>query len=562
MKKNVLSFVSLMSLSFLSAFPSDSLLPYDDADGSVSNIVSWVDTSLDGSEKFVLRVDGKPFYPTNIQVRLDKLYGYKGWDDSSMEAVIKQASDDGFNTLSIPVHWREIEPVKDVFNWSILDKYMGWCRKYNLKMELLWFSWSSGGRVQYLWNVNGRREPRTPDYVCSISGTSEYNVLHKEWEYSLDWRDAELCERETYVVGAMMEHIAQWDSENGSPHTVIGVQLGNEPRGYMENEADSHEIIDYYSRVGEAVKKSPYVVWTRLNCVYGDTFLRIKANEEKREQEGTYIDFVGIDVYGGKASKILGDVDGQLPEYGKNYRMIMEAGADDSDAPVLQIAALAGDKAFDYYNMAAVDGNCLYNADGTVLKEKAHIKYVRQRNKMLNLANQEIALKSHKKGMFVYNSTGSSMNASTGLEGIRFKPGSKSTQAIAVRLGDGELLLLATSVGSFEFPENMTITEASYGYMDSSNEWMEDADKPVHIFGNRLEVTDVCCIKISYSVDTGISSSEFDCKNGNVFIENGKISADAEVYTIDGRFVGKDEDFSGGVYVVKKNGQIGKVLIH
>ena len=59
-------------------------------------------------------------------------------------------------------------------------------------MELLWFSWSSGGRVQYLWNVNGRREPRTPDYVCSLYGTSEYNVLHNEWEFSLDWRDAEL----------------------------------------------------------------------------------------------------------------------------------------------------------------------------------------------------------------------------------------------------------------------------------------------------------------------------------------------------------------------------------
>ena len=124
-------------------------------------------------------MDGRPFYMTNVQVRLDKLYGYEGWNDSELEAVMEQAASDGFNTVSIPVFWREVEPEKDLFDWRILDKYMGWCKKYGMKMELLWFSWSSGGRVQYLWNCNGRKELRTPDYVCSIDGTSEFNMLQK-----------------------------------------------------------------------------------------------------------------------------------------------------------------------------------------------------------------------------------------------------------------------------------------------------------------------------------------------------------------------------------------------
>lgn len=66
-------------------------------------LVSTVDTSLDGSEKFVLRIDGKPFYPASIQVRLDKLYGYQGWGDADLEKVLKQAASDGFNTVGIPV---------------------------------------------------------------------------------------------------------------------------------------------------------------------------------------------------------------------------------------------------------------------------------------------------------------------------------------------------------------------------------------------------------------------------------------------------------------------------
>ena len=35
--------------------------------------ISFVDTSLENAEKYVLKVDGKPFYMTNVQLRLDKL---------------------------------------------------------------------------------------------------------------------------------------------------------------------------------------------------------------------------------------------------------------------------------------------------------------------------------------------------------------------------------------------------------------------------------------------------------------------------------------------------------
>lgn len=53
--------------------------------------------------KFVLRVDGKPFYMTNVQLRTDKLRGYEGWTEEAIEKAVKQVADDHFNTLSIPV---------------------------------------------------------------------------------------------------------------------------------------------------------------------------------------------------------------------------------------------------------------------------------------------------------------------------------------------------------------------------------------------------------------------------------------------------------------------------
>lgn len=445
---------------------------------AVKQTVSWVDTSLKGSEKFVLRINGKPFYMTNIQIRMDKLYGSLAWSDAALEAVVKRAADDGFNTVSIPIHWREVEPIKDEFDWRIVDKYMGWCKKYGIKMELLWFSWSSGGRIQWLVDNSQTTERtlRTPDYVCSVDGKSEFNMLRKEMEYSLDWRDIDLRNRDKYVLSQVMDHIAVWEANNGNPQTVIGVQLGNEARSHYANTATSEEIINYFHTVGAAVKESKYVTWTRLNCVSYETTGRINANESKRNNGGTNIDFVGVDIYGTSASSIKGNMSGYLPHTGKNYSMIMEIDAKDVNTPLYQMAALAGNKAFDYYNMAVVDGNALYLSNGTTLTERAQIGLVRQRNKILNLANEDIALKKHGLGLYVYNYAGNSTATETGIEGISFAPETASTQAIAIRRSPAEIILLSSGGGSFTYPSSLNVLSASKGYFDANNVWVSEGN--------------------------------------------------------------------------------------
>ncbi len=461
----------------------------------VKQVVSTVDLSLNGSEKYTLRVDGKAFYPTAIQVRGDKLRGYLGWNETEIEAAFKRAADDGFNTLSVPLFWSEVEPEKNHFDWHLLDRYLGWCKKYGVKMEILWFSWSSGGRVQYLWNYNGKQTLRTPDYVCSKDGKSEFNMLRDSWEYSLDWRDTNLRSRDTYVLGKVMEHVALWDANNDQPHTVVGVQLGNEARAHGGNSATAAEIIDYYHHVGSAVKDSKYVTWTRLNCVSYETSGRTSANESKRNNGGTNIDFVGIDIYGTNASKVKGNMDGQLGTNGKNFRMIMEIDAKDANSPLYQMAALAGDKAFDYYNLGPVDGNGLYANSGNTLTERSHITLVRQRNKILNMANQDIALHSHGNGLYVYNYAGNSTAQETGLSGISFPPSASSTQAIAVRHSKYQIALLATNAGKFTIPASLQVTSAQTGSFDANNQWKKGFD--LNINNNTVTLTDATCVLLT-----------------------------------------------------------------
>lgn len=470
--------------------------------------VSYVDLSLNASEKYTLRVDNKPFYPTNIQVRPDKLRGYLGWSEKEIEAAFKRAADDGFNTVSVPVYWKEVEPEKNHFDWRILDRYLGWCKKYGMKMEMLWFSWSSGGRVQWLWNgTNGKWVLRTPDYVCSADGKSDFNMLRNTWEYSLDWRDTNLRSRETYVLGRIMEHIALWDANNDNPHTVVGVQLGNEARGHGNNSATAAEIVDYYHQVGSAVKNSKYVTWTRINCVSYETSGRTSANENKRNNGGTNIDFVGIDVYGTNAGSVKGNINGQLGTNGKNYRMIMEIDAKDSWSPIYQMAALAGDKAFDYYNLGPVDGNGLYANDGHALKERAHINLVRQRNKMLNLCNQDICLRKQGSGLYVYNYTATSTNTEAGYKGITFTPGANNTQAIAVEHSSHEFSLLSTADGTFTIPSAYVIKSAEIGHYDSSNNWVKEGYASVE--GQTIKMSGTSCVRVIWG--TSSKKKVFTC---------------------------------------------------
>lgn len=437
-----------------------------------------MDCTLNGSQKYVLRVDDKPFYMTNIQIRLDKLKHHWGWDQAAREAIITQAAADGFNTISIPIHWREVEPNKDQFDWTVLDEHLSLATKYNLKMELLWFSQNSGGQVQWLKS----NQLRVPDYVLyspakdSKTTASEFSIRRDMSDYTMDLDDKKLMEREAYVLGKVMEHIAVWDKANGSKHTVVGVQLGNEVTGYDFNSEtySSAQVISYLSQLGQAVKKSPYSVWTRVNSIWGMEQGRIEVNEALRSVYGSGIDFVGIDLY--KASPSI--IQSVLPYKGSNYRMIMECEAEVSNAARIQLAALSGNNAYDHYDMCGPDGHGLYDRDKNngFTPHGKYIEEVRVVNKLLNSDIVDVALNAQGYGLFVHNWAGNSKQTTIGVEGVKFTPKDSTSQAISILRSNTEIVLMNTNGGVFTYPESLNIKSASVGYFDSNNRWVKQGD--------------------------------------------------------------------------------------
>lgn len=498
--------------------------------------VSEVSTSLNPAQKLHLKVDNKPFYITSIQIRLDKLRYTYGFNAAARESVIAKAASDGFNTVSFPIQWYEMEPTKDSFNWDILDEYLGLALKYGLKVELLWFGQNSDGHVQPLGNLNTHL--RTPDYVLRKTGknpptASDYTIKREMSDNTLDLADSNLRKREQYVVEKLMDHIATWDANNGDKHTVIGVQVGNEVMGHNGKEFDYNLVISYYNDIASSVKNSNYSVWTRMNALMGRQSDFIKINETLRQSSGTNIDFIGTDVYD------LGvrDITTMLPYRNQNFRMIMESGANESSAALKQLAALASNNGYSHYDMLGPDGHGLYDRVGNAgfVEHGPYVNDVRLVNRMFNSVMSDIATKVHGYGLFVHNMLGDSAATTTGVEGVAYTPVDSSDSALSISHSNTELVLASMKGGKFTWPASLGVTTAQTGYFDVDNRWIKVSDLTVSKNQTELIAPANVTIMLTHGENHAVQGTRYQAEfariGGGTLIESSYLGFSGNGYT-------------------------------
>lgn len=346
--------------------------PFDpNADYLVSRVVT-----LEGNKTY-LEVDGKPYAIRGGQVRLDGLINRYNDDpnqpaaltDSEIEEYFKVAKQIGLNTLEIPIEWRRIEPEKDQYDFSLVDRILTMANNQGMKVEILWFSVNMCGDSCKF---------QMPDYIFNDSNTYSRFTCDKQvisaMYGEMTWligNDPDLMEREAKALSNMMEHIHYWNIENGKKNPLIGVQIQNEADGMLRWRLDQRQlkyngqladpafmwdaILGGLDNAGKAVKNSKYKVYTRVNLTVTlgtGRFPQFPNHNftpmDVMNLEG--IDIVGDDAYNEEPSVINNDMK-QFAILG-NYPHIAENMGDYPASPSLFLTTYQAGGSYMFYDMA------------------------------------------------------------------------------------------------------------------------------------------------------------------------------------------------------------------
>lgn len=461
-----------------------------------------------------IEVDGKPFTYVGIQLRTDAFMNCELKKAEDLDPYFKAAAAVNINSIQLPIDWRDLEPEKDVYDFSVIDTFLSIATKYKLKVEFLWFSTNMCGET-HSYHI--------PDYIIDDAVTypryeSDYTGLF--WSYygyimHLEFGNDNLLERETKVVTKLMEYVYDWNEKNDKPNTLIGVQVHNEPDCFplwrvghnqisvkkdgrqiteAEARADVNKALD---KVGQAFKSTPYKIYTRVNFALANVMN--DYIESVFELDG--IDIVGDDPHEASVETITKAVE----EYSLagNYPHIAENRASYTNTNTLILSSFAKNGGYIMYEVATsefftknnsgkIDPEYgLYKSD---LTPKQHTAGVGRFLKMLNgIGGDLVTTPKEKINAFNIESdyplTKYSKSVTVGDKTVTFETDKGS---LGVLINCGDYLIAATDKGAkISGLDGLSCEQGRFG----SNGWNKQSD--VSLTGGVLNCEGYGIYKIS-----------------------------------------------------------------
>ena len=234
-----------------------------------------------------LEVDGYPYTIRGAQLRVDGLINRSPYRTDAPEALTYEemekyfiaAKNAGINTIGLALQWSNVETSYDVYNFSLVDALLSHCNKHSLKCEFLWFATNMCGDSrtyqipQYIWNDS-------ITYPQLEAKAGDYSDMYG-YRFYLKLDNPNYLAREEKAIKALMNHIYEWNKNNGDKKPLIGIQVHNEADGLVRWRRDQREIklngelIPYQTlwdmmltalnNAGKAFKSSKYKIYTRSN---------------------------------------------------------------------------------------------------------------------------------------------------------------------------------------------------------------------------------------------------------------------------------------------------------
>lgn len=371
----ILSTILLCGCQY-SSFSSDSDLLSDSSvetkkNHPVSRIVRLND------QKTYLEVDGKPFTMIGAQIRIDglmnrdenKINAPQALSYEQMRPYFAKAKECGINTLQLPLDWKDIEPIKDQYDFTQVEALLQLSNEFDLKCEFLWFSTNMCGDshsfhlpdyIFYHPEEYPHLQAQSP-YYSSMYGDVSYLVLNHP----------SLLQREAKVLRKIMDFVDQYNQTHDYKNPLIGFQIHNEPDGllrwrlkqqslsFQDKVLTPEEIwtmtLEALDNAGQAVKSSSYQIYTRCNMT-----TTLNVNPFAQFENKTFspldvlslpgIDMIGDDPYNTSPRIIHQTI--QSYQINGNYPHIAENMGDYENSPSLFLAAYQAGGCYLFYDFA------------------------------------------------------------------------------------------------------------------------------------------------------------------------------------------------------------------
>ena len=465
-------------------------------------------SGLNSTGKY-LEVDGVPFLMLGGQLRTDFFVQLEGKGIDELDKYFRLARDMNVTVVQIPICWSDIETREGVYNAKYVEEYIKYCEKYELKLELLWF-----GAYMCGVSVAGDDEHAgyVPHYILDdtiASGKYEYIptkngiVQYNGWlgrTYMIMPNGKNVIAREKAAVEFMMNSIYNYDKTHGGKHTVIGIQVENEPDMLLKPQ-DQHyavgfnmttdevcdELVIHLDEIGKVIKNSQYKCYTRVNLT--DRAYLSFLTEALVETEG--IDYVGLDPYNNNLKKIDGQLDALM--INTNFPHIAENGGEFINNDQLELLAFTkgcGYEVFEVvttYDPQLVDWELrgVYHTD---FSKKAHTQRLIDANKIYRNGFLDIVLAGSSGNMLGFNLlTSGGMDKTTQTltaNGVSVTHTTENRGIAYATVRDKVVTVASTKEDTFKISKKVVYCEKGYYSLDGV--WHKE--ETVKVKNNTLKV--------------------------------------------------------------------------
>ena len=202
--------------------------------------VAGVELGLENGRS-LFRLGGRPFHMFAVSIRVDRWW--LAWERlgippagrwERLREFFRTARDLGFNTVSLPLLWRWLEPQPARYDTDWLTRYADLAREFALKINLLWYGQNYTGENYPGGAADSSGQSLVPDYIYSddrfqkvvdrqgrlVTSRPGQNLL------TLCPGDARLLARERKAFAGAVRTVSAFNADGP---IYLSIQLENDP---------------------------------------------------------------------------------------------------------------------------------------------------------------------------------------------------------------------------------------------------------------------------------------------------------------------------------------------